>query len=114
MGFSCLAVDRDGMEGDQSTAQMTVLSLPRNLRLAKPCPKRQAGSDDCTPPYAPRKVEPSLAPLMALVADGMNSVNAVILDRMQSRIPLIPALAGHLVAGAASACARCSRSRGPR
>ncbi|GMM62417.1 polyprenyl synthetase family protein [Novosphingobium pituita] len=47
----------------------------------------------------PRKVEPSLAPLMALVADGMNSVNAVILDRMQSRIPLIPALAGHLVAG---------------
>ncbi len=36
---------------------------------------------------------------MALVADGMNSVNAVILDRMQSRIPLIPALAGHLIAG---------------
>ena len=34
-----------------------------------------------------------------LVADGMNSVNAVILDRMQSRIPLIPALAGHLIAG---------------
>ena len=47
----------------------------------------------------PRKAEPSLAPLMALVADGMNSVNAVILDRMQSRIPLIPALAGHLIAG---------------
>ncbi len=36
---------------------------------------------------------------MALVATGMNSVNAVILDRMQSRIPLIPALAGHLIAG---------------
>ena len=36
---------------------------------------------------------------MALVADDMNSVNAVILDRMQSRIPLIPALAGHLIAG---------------
>jgi len=47
----------------------------------------------------PRKAEPSLAPLMALVADGMNSVNAVILDRMQSRIPLVPALAGHLIAG---------------
>jgi octaprenyl-diphosphate synthase len=46
----------------------------------------------------PRK-EPSLEPLMALVADGMNSVNQVILDRMQSRIPLIPALAGHLIAG---------------
>ncbi len=36
---------------------------------------------------------------MTLVAEGMNSVNAVILDRMQSRIPLIPALAGHLIAG---------------
>lgn len=46
----------------------------------------------------PRKA-PSLKPLMALVAEGMNSVNAVILDRMQSRIPLIPALAGHLIAG---------------
>jgi hypothetical protein len=62
------------------------LPLPRNLRLAKPCPTRQAGSDDCTLHTLPRKVEPSLAPLMALVADGMNSVNAVILDRMQSRI----------------------------
>jgi octaprenyl-diphosphate synthase len=37
--------------------------------------------------------------MMALVAEGMNSVNAVILDRMQSRIPLIPTLAGHLIAG---------------
>jgi len=46
-----------------------------------------------------RRAEPSLQPLMALVAEGMNSVNAVILDRMQSRIPLIPALAGHLIAG---------------
>ena len=45
------------------------------------------------------KAEPSLVPLMALVADEMNAVNAVILDRMQSRIPLIPALAGHLIAG---------------
>ena len=49
-------------------------------------------------PFAPAR-DPSLAPLMALVAGGMNSVNAVILDRMQSRIPLIPALAGHLIAG---------------
>ncbi|MDE2569873.1 MAG: polyprenyl synthetase family protein [Sphingomonadales bacterium] len=47
----------------------------------------------------PRKAEPSLEPLMALVAEGLNSVNTVILDRMQSRIPLIPALAGHLIAG---------------
>ncbi|WP_226019597.1 polyprenyl synthetase family protein [Novosphingobium sp. FKTRR1] len=47
----------------------------------------------------PRRAQPSLQPLMALVADDMNHVNAVILDRMQSRIPLIPALAGHLIAG---------------
>ncbi|KPF76373.1 MULTISPECIES: polyprenyl synthetase family protein [Blastomonas] len=42
---------------------------------------------------------PSLDPIMALVAHDMNSVNSVILDRMQSKIPLIPELAGHLIAG---------------
>lgn len=36
---------------------------------------------------------------MALVAADMNDVNSVILDRMQSDIPLIPELAGHLIAG---------------
>ncbi|MEZ5655928.1 MAG: polyprenyl synthetase family protein [Sphingobium sp.] len=46
-----------------------------------------------------RETSPSLDPLISLVADEMNSVNAVILDRMQSRIPLIPELAGHLIAG---------------
>jgi len=46
-----------------------------------------------------RATPPSLAPLMSLIADDMNSVNAVILERMQSRIPLIPELAGHLIAG---------------
>ena len=46
-----------------------------------------------------RDTAPSLEPMMALVADDMNSVNSVILDRMQSRIPLIPELAGHLIAG---------------
>jgi octaprenyl-diphosphate synthase len=43
--------------------------------------------------------EPSLEPMLQLVATDMNSVNAVILDRMQSDIPLIPELAGHLIAG---------------
>ncbi|MEN9684089.1 MAG: hypothetical protein RLZZ427_1840, partial [Pseudomonadota bacterium] len=43
--------------------------------------------------------EPSLGPIMNLTAAGMNAVNAVILDRMQSEIPLIPTLAGHLIAG---------------
>ncbi len=42
---------------------------------------------------------PSLDPLLNLVAGDMNRVNAVILDRMQSQIPLIPELAGHLIAG---------------
>lgn len=45
----------------------------------------------------PRPV-PSLDPMVALVAMDMNLVNAVILDRMQSQIPLIPELAGHLIA----------------
>ena len=58
-------------------------------------PLRNAGRTNASHARA----EPSLASLMALVADEMNSVNAVILDRMQSRIPLIPALAGHLIAG---------------
>jgi octaprenyl-diphosphate synthase len=43
--------------------------------------------------------EPSLEPMMALVAGDMNQVNSVILARMQSDIPLIPELAGHLIAG---------------
>ncbi|HEY1124183.1 MAG TPA: polyprenyl synthetase family protein [Sphingobium sp.] len=42
---------------------------------------------------------PSLQPMMNLVAEDMNAVNSVILARMQSRIPLIPELAGHLIAG---------------
>ncbi len=42
---------------------------------------------------------PSLDAMVALVAADLNAVNAVILDRMQSEIPLIPALAGHLIAG---------------
>ena len=43
--------------------------------------------------------DPSLNPLMTLVAADMNGVNAVILDRMQSKVGLIPELAGHLIAG---------------
>ena len=36
---------------------------------------------------------------MGLVTEDMNGVNAVILDRMQSKVALIPELAGHLIAG---------------
>lgn len=46
----------------------------------------------------PRK-QPSLDPMLALTAQGMNDVNSVILARMQSEIPLIPRLAGHLISG---------------
>jgi octaprenyl-diphosphate synthase len=42
---------------------------------------------------------PSLSPILSLTATAMNSVNQVILARMQSEIPLIPALAGHLISG---------------
>ena len=42
---------------------------------------------------------PSLDPLVALTAPDMNAVNQVILSRMQSEVPLIPELAGHLIAG---------------
>src|SRR3569623_1702515 len=46
---------------------------------------------------------PSLAPMVQLVAGDLNLVNAVILARMQSEIPLFPALAGHLIAGGGEA-----------
>ena len=42
---------------------------------------------------------PSLEPLLSLTAGDMNEVNAVILARMQSKVALIPELAGHLIAG---------------
>ena len=42
---------------------------------------------------------PSLDAMVALVAHDLNAVNHVILERMQSEIPLIPELAGHLIAG---------------
>ena len=47
----------------------------------------------------PGTAAPSLHPLMELVAADMNGVNAVILERMQSKVSLIPELAGHLIAG---------------
>ncbi|SEM80925.1 octaprenyl-diphosphate synthase [Sphingomonas gellani] len=50
-------------------------------------------------PAGDPRPQPSLGPLMALIAGDMNMVNAVILDRMRSQIPLIPELAGHLIAG---------------
>src|SRR3954467_14414232 len=42
---------------------------------------------------------PSLDPVIQLVSADLNHVNAVILERMQSPVALIPELAGHLIAG---------------
>ena len=42
---------------------------------------------------------PSLDPMVNLVAADLNHVNAVILERMQSEVALSPELAGHLIAG---------------
>jgi octaprenyl-diphosphate synthase len=50
---------------------------------------------------------PSLEPLLALVSSDMNAVNAVVLDRMQSKVGLIPNLPATSSPVAASACARC-------
>ena len=45
------------------------------------------------------RTAPSLEPMIRLVAADLNHVNAVILERMQSEVALIPELAGHLIAG---------------
>ena len=45
-----------------------------------------------------RDEPPSLAPLVTMLAADMTQVNATILARMDSDIPLIPQLAGHLIA----------------
>jgi octaprenyl-diphosphate synthase len=71
---------------------MTGLLLP-----ADATPKRHAVSATIVPLATERA--PSLDALMALVAGDMNGVNAVILERMQSKVALIPELAGHLIAG---------------
>lgn len=42
--------------------------------------------------------KPSLAPLQRLVADDLGRVNGLILKRMESSVPLIPQLAGHIIA----------------
>ena len=41
---------------------------------------------------------PSLVPLIAMLATEMERVDATILERMDSKVPLIPQLAGHLIA----------------
>ena len=73
-------------------------------------------------PIRPRAAAASLQPLINLVAADLNEVNRVILDRMQSPVSLIPALAGHLIAGGGKrmrpmltlACARLLEYAGTR
>ena len=42
--------------------------------------------------------EPSINPLIELTQHAMSEVNNIILERLQSDVPLIPQLAGHLIA----------------
>lgn len=44
-------------------------------------------------------VRPSLDAINALVAEDLKEVNALIMRRMESSVPLIPQIAGHIVAG---------------
>ena len=46
-----------------------------------------------------RDSRPSLGSLRELVAEDLARVNELVLERMHSRVPLIPELAGHLIAG---------------
>ena len=41
---------------------------------------------------------PTMTPLLSLTSAAMQDVNQVILARMSSDVPLIPELAGHLIA----------------
>ncbi len=45
-----------------------------------------------------RKRKPSLDALGSLVAQDLKRVNEIIIARMQSKVPLIPELAGHIIA----------------
>ena len=46
-----------------------------------------------------RDTRPTLDRLNALVVDQLTEVNRVIIDKMDSRVSLIPQLAGHIIAG---------------
>ncbi len=46
----------------------------------------------------PHRPEPSLDRLIALVADELNEVNRVVLERLESPVALIPQLGGHIIA----------------
>ena len=45
-----------------------------------------------------RELKPSLDALSELVADDINAVNSLIVQRMDSPVEMIPQLAGHIVA----------------
>ena len=67
------------------------------LPVCTPAPNAPAVSATVHPFTLERQA--SLDAMISLVASDMNGVNAVILERMQSKVALIPELAGHLIAG---------------
>jgi octaprenyl-diphosphate synthase len=85
----------------QPAAATSPATAGEEIRLSLPYPPQSLTGDRVTASLhdiASRR-PPSLDPLMALVAADMGAVNQVILARMQSDVPLIPGLAGHLIAG---------------
>jgi octaprenyl-diphosphate synthase len=94
----------------------------RKRRLLPLAARRSKGSPMGQVTPLRRNQPASLDPMMKLVAGDMHSVNTVILARMQSDVPLIPELAGHLIAGGGKrmrpmltlACARLLDYQGTR
>src|SRR5205085_7198643 len=79
---------------------LRVRGLRANPLLPLPRPRRTSPPEmNATVHPIGAQRTPSLEPMMQLVAADLNHVNAVILERMQSEVALIPELAGHLIAG---------------
>ena len=51
--------------------------------------------------------QPSLQPLVDILANQMQAVNSTIIARMDSEVPLIAELGGHLIAAGGKRIGRC-------
>ena len=91
--------DPAGADDDRETRSRSASNLETPAVLPLSAPARiPRGVTATVHPLRPRHA-PSLDAMMQLVAADLNHVNAVILERMQSDVVLIPELAGHLIAG---------------
>lgn len=82
---------------------LPALSVARLAAVRKACLYGASGPDarkmSASVQSLGARATPSLDPLIALVSADLDRVNQEILARMQSEIPLIPELAGHIIAG---------------